>query len=39
MEIKKNLASYKKTTAVAFVPAIARNPSGKALKRLLREEH
>jgi len=35
---KKNLASYKKPTAVAFVPAIPRNPSGKALKRLLREE-
>ena len=35
---KKNLASYKKPTAVAFVPAIPRNPSGKALKRLLREK-
>ena len=35
---KNNLASYKKPTAVAFVPAIPRNPSGKALKRLLREE-
>jgi fatty-acyl-CoA synthase len=35
---KKHLASYKKPTAVAFVPDIPRNPSGKALKRLLREE-
>ena len=35
---KKNLASYKKPTVVAFVPKIPRNPSGKALKRLLREK-
>jgi acyl-CoA synthetase (AMP-forming)/AMP-acid ligase II len=35
---KNNLASYKKPTAVAFVPSIPRNPSGKALKRLLRKE-
>jgi acyl-CoA synthetase (AMP-forming)/AMP-acid ligase II len=35
---KKHLASYKKPTAVAFVPEIPRNPSGKALKRLLREK-
>ncbi len=35
---KKYLASYKKPTDVAFVAAIPRNPSGKALKRLLREE-
>ena len=35
---KKYLASYKKPTVVAFVPAIPRNPSGKALKRLLKEE-
>ena len=35
---KKHLAGYKKPTAVAFVAAIPRNPSGKALKRLLREE-
>ena len=34
---KKHLASYKKPTAVDFVAAIPRNPSGKALKRLLRE--
>ena len=35
---KHNLASYKKPTVVAFVPEIPRNPSGKALKRLLRED-
>ena len=35
---KNNLASYKKPTAVSFVAAIPRNPSGKALKRLLKEE-
>ena len=35
---KKYLASYKKPTAVAFIPEIPRNPSGKALKRLLKEE-
>jgi acyl-CoA synthetase (AMP-forming)/AMP-acid ligase II len=33
---KKHLASYKKPTQVAFVSSIPRNPSGKALKRLLR---
>jgi fatty-acyl-CoA synthase len=35
---KKYLASYKKPTVVAIVPEIPRNPSGKALKRLLKEE-
>ncbi len=35
---KKNLASYKKPKAVAFISEIPRNPSGKALKRLLREK-
>ena len=35
---KRHLASYKKPTAVAFVSSIPRNPSGKALKRILREE-
>jgi acyl-CoA synthetase (AMP-forming)/AMP-acid ligase II len=35
---KKYLASYKKPTAVAFIAEIPRNPSGKALKRLLKEE-
>lgn len=34
---KKYLASYKKPTVVAFVPKIPRNPSGKALKRILKE--
>ena len=34
---KKYLASYKKPTAVAFVAEIPRNPSGKALKRLLKK--
>ncbi len=33
---KKYLASYKKPKAVAFVPSIPRNQTGKALKRLLR---
>ena len=33
---KKYLAGYKKPTVVDFVPSIPRNPSGKALKRLLR---
>jgi acyl-CoA synthetase (AMP-forming)/AMP-acid ligase II len=36
---KKSLASYKKPKAIAFVPSIPRNPSGKALKRILREEY
>ena len=34
---KKYLAGYKKPTVVEFVPSIPRNPSGKALKRLLRQ--
>ena len=34
---KTYLASYKKPTAVAFIREIPRNPSGKALKRLLKE--
>jgi fatty-acyl-CoA synthase len=34
---KRYLASYKKPKTVAFVPSIPRNPSGKALKRLLIE--
>lgn len=36
---KKSLASYKKPKAVAFVPSIPRNPSGKALKRILKEKY
>ena len=35
---KKYLASYKKPTVVAFVSEIPRNPSGKALKRILKKE-
>ena len=35
---KRYLAGYKKPKAVAFIPSIPRNPSGKALKRLLREK-
>jgi acyl-CoA synthetase (AMP-forming)/AMP-acid ligase II len=35
---RMHLAGYKKPKAVAFVPSIPRNPSGKALKRLLKEE-
>jgi fatty-acyl-CoA synthase len=36
---KRHLASYKKPKAVAFVNEIPKNPSGKVLKRVLREEH
>ena len=35
---KKFLAGYKKPKTVAFVPLIPRNPSGKALKRVLKEK-
>jgi len=35
---KRYLASYKKPKSVAFVPSIPRNPSGKALKRVLKEK-
>jgi acyl-CoA synthetase (AMP-forming)/AMP-acid ligase II len=35
---KKYLASYKKPTAVAIIAEIPRNPSGKALKRILKGE-
>ena len=34
---KKYLASYKKPKHVTFLPSIPRNPSGKALKRQLKE--
>ena len=34
---KERLASYKKPKAVRFINEIPRNPSGKVLKRLLRE--
>ena len=32
------LARYKRPTSAVFVDEIPRNPSGKALKRLLREQ-
>ena len=32
------LAGYKRPKGVAFVDAVPRNPSGKILKRLLREQ-
>ncbi|MFC1884084.1 class I adenylate-forming enzyme family protein [Thermodesulfobacteriota bacterium] len=35
---KEHLASYKKPKYVSFISSIPRNPSGKALKRLLKEE-
>ncbi len=35
---KKFLASYKKPRTVVFVPSIPKNPLGKVLKRVLREE-
>jgi fatty-acyl-CoA synthase len=36
---KRYLASYKKPKAVAFVSEIPKNPSGKVLKRVLRDQH
>jgi acyl-CoA synthetase (AMP-forming)/AMP-acid ligase II len=36
---KSNLASYKKPTSVEFVDTLPRNPSGKVLKRVLREKY
>ena len=36
---KANLSSYKKPKSVAFVDELPRNPSGKVLKRVLREEY
>jgi acyl-CoA synthetase (AMP-forming)/AMP-acid ligase II len=35
----KHLASFKKPKRVIFIPTIPRNPSGKALKRLLIEKY
>ena len=35
---KRHLASYKKPKSVKFVESIPRNPSGKALKTLLRTQ-
>jgi acyl-CoA synthetase (AMP-forming)/AMP-acid ligase II len=36
---KQHLASYKKPKLVGFVDALPRNPAGKVLKTVLREEH
>jgi len=36
---KRNLASYKKPTSVDFVPELPKNPTGKVLKRVLRERY
>jgi len=35
---KSHLASYKKPKAIEFVSSIPKNPSGKTLKRLLKEK-
>jgi fatty-acyl-CoA synthase len=36
---KEHLASYKKPKSVDFVDALPRNPAGKVLKTVLREQH
>ena len=36
---RSHLASYKKPESVIFVESLPRNPMGKVLKRVLREEH
>jgi len=36
---KDRLASYKKPKSVDFVAELPRNPSGKILKRVLREQY
>ena len=36
---RSRLASYKKPESVIFVESLPRNPMGKVLKRVLREEH
>lgn len=36
---KKNLAHYKKPKTVEFLPELPRNPSGKILKRILRDQY
>ena len=36
---KQHLASYKKPKSVDFVDALPRNPAGKVLKRVLREQY
>ncbi len=35
---KKNLANFKIPTEISFVNSLAKSPSGKLLKRLMREE-
>jgi acyl-CoA synthetase (AMP-forming)/AMP-acid ligase II len=35
---KENLAAYKCPTSVEFVDVLPRNPSGKVLKRVLRDQ-
>ncbi|BBY14869.1 class I adenylate-forming enzyme family protein [Mycolicibacterium litorale] len=37
--VAERLASYKRPSRVVFVPAIPRLPSGKVLRRVLKEEH
>ena len=34
---RHHLASYKKPTSIEFIESIPKNPSGKVLKRLLKE--
>ena len=36
---RERLASFKKPESVAFVDRLPRNPMGKVLKRVLREQH
>ncbi len=36
---KKNLASYKKPRSVEFRKKLPKNPTGKILKRLIKEEY
>jgi long-chain acyl-CoA synthetase len=37
--VARTLASYKRPSRVVFVPAIPRLPSGKVLRRVLKEQH
>jgi acyl-CoA synthetase (AMP-forming)/AMP-acid ligase II len=36
---RQNLAPYKKPKSVEFVSDLPRNPTGKVMKKLLREKH
>jgi len=36
---KEHLASYKKPKSVDFMDALPRNPAGKVLKRVLKEQY